>query len=65
MQTTLELTYRKSGKPVRELRVVTPRTLCTSQRGNDYLVAYDHDRREVRSFRVDRIENIRPAGNAS
>jgi predicted DNA-binding transcriptional regulator YafY len=57
---SVEITYRKEGDTqVRELRVVTPIELRASAAGDDYVVAYDHDRSEPRSFRTDRIEDIR------
>ncbi|HOP96289.1 MAG TPA: WYL domain-containing protein [Verrucomicrobiota bacterium] len=57
----LELTYRKPGRRETELRVVDPYHLANIN-GEWYLFAYDHLRRDIRTFAPSRIQSIRHTG---
>lgn len=56
----LRLTYRTLGADSATDRLVDPYGLLIRQ-GTPYLVAHDHKRRTVLTFRVSRIEDIAPA----
>ena len=57
----LELTYRKAGQREPELRVVDPYHLANIN-GEWYLFAFDHLRKDVRTFVPARIKAMRPTG---
>lgn len=58
-QTTVRIRYRsKQGETI---RLITPRYV-SELAGITYLVAYCHLRQEQRTFRLDRIEAVDPAG---
>jgi len=57
----LELSYRKPGRPEAESRVVDPYHLANIN-GEWFLFAYDHLRRDIRTFVPARIKSIRPTG---
>lgn len=60
--TAMQFDYRKAGAIQAERRTVTPMTLV-SRYGHWYLAGVDHDRQEVRVFRLSRIEGaVKPAG---
>ncbi|HJZ89050.1 MAG TPA: WYL domain-containing protein [Polyangia bacterium] len=55
------LRYRKPGAAKTEARTVDPYGLAY-RRGSWMLVGFDHGRRDVRSFRVDRCTQVKVAG---
>src|ERR1019366_7945582 len=57
----LELTYRKPGQPHPEQRVVDPYHLANIN-GEWFLFAYDHLRKDIRTFVPARIKGIKPTG---
>ena len=57
----LELTYRKAGQREPELRVVDPYHLANIN-GEWYLFAFDHMRKDVRTFVPARIKAMKPTG---
>jgi predicted DNA-binding transcriptional regulator YafY len=59
----LELTYRKPGQPRPEQRVVDPYHLANIN-GEWFLFAYDHLRKDLRTFVPARIKAVRPTGRA-
>lgn len=63
--TAMQFAYRKTGSDRAERRTVTPMTLV-SRYGHWYLAGVDHDRQEVRVFRLSRIEGaVKSAGERS
>ena len=58
----LELTYRKPGQPHPEQRIVDPYHLANIN-GEWFLFAFDHLRKDLRTFVPARIKAIRPTGN--
>src|SRR6516162_4479363 len=58
----LELAYRKPGQPKGEARVVDPYHLANIN-GEWFLFAYDHARKDIRTFAPARIQSARPTGN--
>jgi proteasome accessory factor B len=59
----LELTYRKPGKQESELRVVDPYHLANIN-GEWFLFAFDHLRKDIRTFVPARIKAARPTGQS-
>ncbi len=59
----LELTYRKPGHIEAEKRLVDPYHLANIN-GEWYLFAYDHLRKDIRTFVPARIQSVRPTGKA-
>ena len=57
----LELTYRKPGQPKNEPRVVDPYHLANIN-GEWFLFAYDHARKDIRTFVPARIRSLQPTG---
>ena len=57
----LELTYRKAGQREPELRVVDPYHLANIN-GEWFLFAFDHLRKDVRTFVPARIKAMKPTG---
>ncbi len=57
----LELTYRKPARQENEQRLVDPYHLANIN-GEWFLFAYDHLRRDIRTFVPARIQAIRPTG---
>ncbi len=57
----LELTYRKPGQPQPEQRIVDPYHLANIN-GEWFLFAFDHLRKDLRTFVPARIKAIRPTG---
>ena len=57
----LELVYRKPGQARDEVRLVDPYHLANIN-GEWYLFAYDHARKDVRTFAPTRIQSCRPTG---
>lgn len=57
----LELTYRKPGQREAELRVVDPYHLANIN-SEWYLFAYDHLRKDIRTFVPARIKALKPTG---
>jgi predicted DNA-binding transcriptional regulator YafY len=57
----LELLYRKPGQRQAERRVVDPYHLANIN-GEWYLFAFDHLRRDIRTFVPGRIQTIKPTG---
>ncbi len=57
----IELTYRKPARPETEQRLVDPYHLANIN-GEWFLFAYDHLRRDIRTFVPARIQAIRPTG---
>lgn len=55
---TVRLLYRKPGADRPELRTITPSALRDGRRGERYVIADDHVRRETRTFRLSRIEGV-------
>jgi predicted DNA-binding transcriptional regulator YafY len=57
----IQLTYRKPGNSQADLRVVDPYHLANIN-GEWYLFAYDHLRKDVRTFVPARIQSAKPTG---
>jgi len=57
----LELVYRKPGQAKTEVRRVDPYHLANIN-GEWYLFAYDHDRKDIRTFAPTRIQSARTTG---
>ena len=57
----LELSYRKPGQPKAEQRIVDPYHLANIN-GEWFLFAYDHLRKDIRTFVPARIKAIQPTG---
>lgn len=57
----LELTYRKPGQPRTEQRLIDPYHLANIN-GEWFLFAYDHLRKDIRTFVPARIKALRPTG---
>src|SRR5213078_651963 len=57
----LELIYRKPGQPQTERRVVDPYHLANIN-GEWFLFAYDHLRKDIRTFVPARIKSVTPTG---
>jgi proteasome accessory factor B len=57
----IELTYRKPGQTKSEVRVVDPYHLANIN-GEWYLFAYDHARKDIRTFAPARIKSVKPTG---
>ncbi len=57
----LELTYRKAGSPQGEVRVVDPYHLANIN-GEWFLFAYDHARKDIRTFVPARVLALKPTG---
>ncbi len=57
----LELTYRKAGSPQGEARIVDPYHLANIN-GEWFLFAYDHLRKDIRTFAPARVLALRPTG---
>ena len=57
----LELAYRKPGQPRGELRVVDPNHLANIN-GEWFQFAYDHARKDIRTFVPARIQSAQPTG---
>jgi proteasome accessory factor B len=57
----VEMTYRKPGRTETELRVIDPYHLANIN-GEWYLFAYDHDRKDIRTFAPVRIQSVKPTG---
>jgi proteasome accessory factor B len=57
----LELTYRKAGQSQAETRVVDPYHMANIN-GEWFLFAYDHLRKDIRTFVPARIKAVRPTG---
>lgn len=58
----LELYYRKPGQAKTEPRLVDPYHLANIN-GEWFLFAYDHARRDIRTFVPARIQSVQPTGN--
>ncbi len=59
----LELAYRKPGQQKPELRLVDPYHLANIN-GEWFLFAYDHARKDIRTFVPPRIKSARPTGKS-
>jgi len=59
----LQLTYRKPGKPQTELRVVDPYHLANVN-GEWFLFAFDHLRRDIRTFAPARVQTAQLTGKS-
>jgi proteasome accessory factor B len=57
----IELTYRKPGQTKSEARVIDPYHLANIN-GEWYLYAYDHARKDIRTFAPARIKSVKPTG---
>ncbi len=57
----LELAYRKPGQRQPEKRIVDPYHLANIN-GEWFLFAYDHGRKDIRTFVPARIQSVRPTG---
>jgi len=57
----IELTYRKPGQTKPEARIVDPYHLANIN-GEWYLFAYDHARKDIRTFAPARIKSVKPTG---
>ena len=57
----IELAYRKPGQPRTEQRVVDPYHLANIN-GEWYLFAYDHARKDIRTFVPARVKSVKPTG---
>jgi len=57
----LELVYRKPGEAKPEVRLVDPYHLANIN-GEWYLFAYDHARKDIRTFAPTRIQSLRTTG---
>ncbi len=58
---TLQMDYRKGNGEIVSSRAIDPYGLVL-WKGQWYIVAYCHQREEIRSFRVDRIARMHPTG---
>ena len=57
----IELTYRKPGQAQPEKRLVDPYHLANIN-GEWYLFAYDHARKDIRTFVPARMQSVKPTG---
>ena len=57
----LELTYRKAGNREGEVRIIDPYHLANIN-GEWYLYAYDHARKDIRTFVPARVLSVKPTG---
>src|ERR1039457_1187707 len=57
----IELAYRKPGRKETEPRLVDPYHLANIN-GEWYLFAYDHARKDIRTFAPARIQTVKPTG---
>jgi predicted DNA-binding transcriptional regulator YafY len=57
----IELTYRKPGQTKPESRIVDPYHLANIN-GEWYLFAFDHARKDIRTFAPARIKSVKPTG---
>jgi len=57
----IELAYRKPGQQKAEARIVDPYHLANIN-GEWYLFAFDHARRDIRTFAPARIKSVKPTG---
>jgi predicted DNA-binding transcriptional regulator YafY len=57
----IEIEYRKAGQPKPETRVVDPYHLANIN-GEWFLFAYDHLRKDIRTFAPARIKSVRKTG---
>lgn len=57
----LELTYRKPGRREADLRIVDPYHLANIN-GEWFLFAYDHGRKDIRTFVPSRVQSVRATG---
>jgi proteasome accessory factor B len=57
----IELAYRKPGQPQPEKRLVDPYHLANIN-GEWYLFAYDHARKDIRTFVPARVQSVKPTG---
>jgi proteasome accessory factor B len=57
----IELAYRKPGQTKPEARVIDPYHLANIN-GEWYLFAYDHARKDIRTFAPARIKSVKPTG---
>jgi proteasome accessory factor B len=57
----IEMTYRKPGRTETELRVIDPYHLANIN-GEWYLFAYDHGRKDIRTFAPVRIQSVKKTG---
>ncbi len=57
----VELTYRKAGSREPEKRLIDPYHLANIN-GEWYLFAYDHARKDIRTFVPVRVQSVRPTG---
>jgi predicted DNA-binding transcriptional regulator YafY len=57
----IELAYRKPGQPQPEKRLVDPYHLANIN-GEWYLFAYDHDRKDIRTFVPARMQSVKLTG---
>ena len=57
----LELTYRKAGSHQSELRLIDPYHLANIN-GEWYLFAWDHARKDIRTFVPARVQAVKPTG---
>jgi len=59
----IEMTYRKPGRRETETRVVDPYHLANIN-GEWYLFAYDHARKDIRTFAPVRIQSVKQTGES-
>jgi predicted DNA-binding transcriptional regulator YafY len=59
----LELTYRKAGNRDGEVRLIDPYHLANIN-GEWYLFAYDHARKDIRTFVPARVQTVRQTGKS-
>ena len=59
----LELSYRKPGSAQTEARIVDPYHLANIN-GEWYLFAYDHGRKDIRTFVPARVQSVKPTGKS-
>lgn len=59
----LEIHYRKPGHAKTEARLIDPYHLANIN-GEWYLFAYDHARKDIRTFAPTRIQSVRPTGKS-
>jgi predicted DNA-binding transcriptional regulator YafY len=57
----IEIAYRKPGRKDNESRIVDPYHLANIN-GEWYLFAYDHMRKDIRTFAPGRIQTVKPTG---
>ena len=59
----VRLAYTKPEDHEPSLRIVSPYELVENKNGSTTLLAWDHSRSDIRTFRIDRIRQVAPAAD--